>query len=116
MKCLARAVAPPEAGATQATAGAHRSTPFGMSTTERVTVSLPTEVPQAAKRVAEATGVRSPLSSMTRSPPGCGPGSTMPGSTSAKLHPAAFSEDELRALAAETGVPCVPPTASRSAA
>ncbi len=87
-----------------------------MSSTARVTVSLPNEVRQAAQRVAEATGVsfsavvQHALSTWLRS--------RLVDAWLAEHQTAhgAFSEDELRALATETGVPYLPPTAGRSAA
>lgn len=83
---------------------------------ERVTVSLPTDVRQAAQQLAESSGssfsavVNEALSSWLR----------------AKLVDAwlaehqqthgAFDEDELRRLAAETGVPYTAPRGRESAA
>lgn len=87
-----------------------------MSTTERVTVSLPTEVRRAAQRVAEATGV--PFSAVVQDALATWLRTRLVDAWLAEHQAAhgAFSEDELRALAAEAGVPYLPPTASRSAA
>ena len=87
-----------------------------MSTTERVTVSLPTEVRRAAQRVAEATGV--PFSAVVQEALATWLRTRLVDAWLAEHQAAhgAFSEDELRALAAEAGVPYLPPTAGRSAA
>ena len=87
-----------------------------MSATERVTVSLPTEVRRAAQRVAEATGV--PFSAVVQDALATWLRTRLVDAWLAEHQAAhgAFSEDELRALAAEAGVPYLPPTASRSAA
>ncbi len=87
-----------------------------MSTTERVTVSLPTEVRRAAQRVAEATGV--PFSAVVQDALATWLRTRLVDAWLAEHQAAhgAFSEDELRALAAETGVPYLLPTARRSAA
>ncbi len=87
-----------------------------MSATERVTVSLPTEVRRAAQRVAEATGV--PFSAVVQDALATWLRTRLVDAWLAEHQAAhgAFSEDELRALAAEAGVPYLPPTPSRSAA
>ena len=87
-----------------------------MSATERVTVSLPTEVRRAAQRVAEATGV--PFSAVVQDALATWLRTRLVDAWLAEHQAAhgAFSEDELRALAAEAGVPYFPPTASRRAA
>ena len=87
-----------------------------MSATERVTVSLPTEVRRAAQRVAEATGV--PFSAVVQDALATWLRTRLVDAWLAEHQAAhgAFSEDELRALAAEAGVPYLPPTASRRAA
>ncbi len=87
-----------------------------MSTTERVTVSLPTEVRRAAQRVAQATGV--PFSAVVQDALATWLRTRLVDAWLAEHQAAhgAFSEDELRALAAEAGVPYLPPTTSRSAA
>ena len=87
-----------------------------MSTTERVTVSLPTEVRRAAQRVAQATGV--PFSAVVQDALATWLRTRLVDAWLAEHQAAhgAFSEDVLRALAAEAGVPYLPPTTSRSAA
>ncbi len=87
-----------------------------MSATERVTVSLPTEVRRAAQRVAEATGVS--FSAVVQDALATWLRTRLVDAWLAEHQAAhgAFSEDELRALAAEAGVPYLPPTASRRAA
>ena len=87
-----------------------------MTTTERVTVSLPAEVRQAAQRVAEASGVafstvvNEALAAWLR---------TRLVDVWLAEHQAThgeFDEDELRALAVEAGVPYLPPNVRTSAA
>lgn len=87
-----------------------------MSTTERVTISLPAEVRRAAQRVAEATGV--PFSAVVQDALANWLRSRLVDAWLAE-HQAthgAFSEDELRSLAAEVGVPYLPPRTRSSAA
>ena len=87
-----------------------------MTTTERVTVSRPAEVRQAAQRVAEATGVafstvvNEALAAWLR---------TRLADVWLAEHQAshgAFDEEELRTLATEAGVPYLPPGARSTAA
>ncbi len=86
-----------------------------MSLTERVTVSLPADVRQAAQRVAERTGVafstivNDALSAWLR-------GRLMDEwlSEYQSVH-GAFDEKDLQALAAETGLPYLPPNHRSSA-
>ncbi|MCC6438753.1 MAG: hypothetical protein IT196_27265 [Acidimicrobiales bacterium] len=87
-----------------------------MSATERVTVSLPAEVRQAAQRVAEAAGV--PFSAVVQDALAAWLRSRLVDAWLAEHQAAhgAFSEDELRAVAAEAGVPYLPPRARSSAA
>ncbi len=87
-----------------------------MSTTARVTVSLPNEVRQAAQRVAEATGV--PFSAVVQDALSSWLRSRLVDVWLAEHQTAhgAFSEDELRALATETGVPYLPPIPGRGVA
>lgn len=85
-------------------------------TTERVTVSLPAEVKEAAQRVASETGV--PFSTVVQD--------ALTAWLRSKLVDAwlsdyqtefgSFSEDELRQLADSTGTTYVPPTERSSAA
>lgn len=87
-----------------------------MSSTEQVTVSLPAEVRQAAQRVAEATGV--PFSTVVQDALAAWLRSRLV-DTWLIDHQAThgdFSEDELRTLASEVGVPYLPPNARVSAA
>jgi hypothetical protein len=81
-----------------------------MTAVERVTVSLPTQVRQAAQQVAEATGqsfsgvVSSALEAWVRG---------RLADVWLERYQAdhgAFTEDELRALAAETGAVYLPPS------
>ncbi|MEZ5231776.1 MAG: hypothetical protein R2749_03580 [Acidimicrobiales bacterium] len=79
-----------------------------MSATERVTVSLPAEVRRTA-RVEEAAGV--PFSAIVRDPLVAWL-RTRQVDTWLAEHQAVhgqFSEDELRAVAVEAGVPYLPP-------
>lgn len=87
-----------------------------MSSTERVTVSLPAEVRRAAQRVAEAAGV--PFSAVVNDALASWLRSRLVDAWLAEHQAAhgAFDEDELRSLAAETGVPYLPPTTGRTAA
>ncbi len=95
---------------------AYESMILGMSATERVTVSLPAEVRQAAQRVAEAAGV--PFSAVVQDALAAWLRSRLVDAWLAEHQAAhgAFSEDELRAVAAEAGVPYLPPRARSSAA
>ena len=79
-----------------------------MSTAERVTISLPAEVPQAAQRVAKATGV--PFSAVVQDALATWLRSRLVDAWRAEHQAAlgAFSEQELRSLAAEVGVPYLP--------
>ncbi len=84
--------------------------------TERVTVSLPSDIRQAAQRVAESSGV--PFSAVVND--------ALASWLRSKLVDAwlldfekehgAFTEDELQALATETGIPYLPPTKRPEAA
>ena len=87
-----------------------------MSTTERVTISLPAEVRRAAQRVAEATGV--PFSAVVQDALATWLRSRLVDAWLAEHQAAhgAFSEDELCSLAAEVGVPYLPPKTRGSAA
>lgn len=87
-----------------------------MSTTERVTVSLPAEVRSAAQRVAEASGV--PFSAVVNDALASWLRSRLVDAWLIE-HQAthgAFDENELRAIAAESGIPYLPPTTDRTAA
>lgn len=85
-------------------------------TTSRVTITLPQDLHASAQQAAEAAGL--PFSTVVAE--------ALSAWTRGRLvdewladHQAAygeFDEDELRALAQETGVPYVPPRASRPAA
>ena len=87
-----------------------------MSSTERVTVSLPAEVRRAAQRVAEATGV--PFSAVVNDALANWLRSRLVDAwlTEHQAAHGVFDEEELRSLAAETGVPYLPPTTGRTAA
>ena len=89
---------------------------LSMTSVERVTVSLPSDVRQAAQRVAEASGVafstvvNDALSTWLR-------GRLV--DTWLAEHQAehgAFDEEELRSLAADAGVPYLPPSRRTAAA
>ena len=86
-----------------------------MSSTERVTVSLPAEVRRAAQRVAEATGV--PFSAVVNDALANWLRSRLADAwlTEHQAAHGVFDEEELRSLAAETGVPYLPPTTGRTA-
>lgn len=87
-----------------------------MSGTERVTVSLPADVRQAAQRVAEASGL--PFSAVVQNALVTWLRSRLVDAwlTEHQTAHGAFSEEELRALATEVGVPYLPPEARSSAA
>lgn len=86
-----------------------------MSGVERVTVSLSTEVRRAAQQVAEADGV--PFSALVQDALTSWLRSRLVDVWLADHQTAhgAFSEDELRNLAAEAGVPYFSPTARTAA-
>ena len=88
----------------------------GMSGTERVTVSLPAEIRRAAQRVATASGV--PFSTVVNDALASWLRSRLVDAwlTEHQIAFGRFDEEELRSLAAETGVPYLPPTAGRTAA
>jgi transglutaminase-like putative cysteine protease len=85
-------------------------------TSERVTISLPIEVRQAAQRIAEATGVA--FSTVVNDALAAWLRSRLVDvwlvEHQTKHGP--FDEDELRALASEAGVPYLPPRQRTSAA
>ena len=87
----------------------------GMST-ERVTVSLPAEVKEAAQRVATATGV--PFSAVVNEALGSWLGTRLVDTWLAEYQQehGSFDEDELRRLAGELGLPYLPPSANSNAA
>jgi post-segregation antitoxin (ccd killing protein) len=87
-----------------------------MSLTERVTVSLPAEVRQAAQRVAEASGM--PFSAVVQEALAAWLRTRLVDAWLSEhlLAHGAFDEDSLRRLAAETGVPYAPPIARGTAA
>ncbi|GAA5145194.1 hypothetical protein GCM10023321_02710 [Pseudonocardia eucalypti] len=80
-----------------------------MSTTERVTVSLPDEVRQAAQRIAAERGVS--FSSLVSEALVSWMRGRLVDTWLAEYQAehGAFSEEELRALAEESGVPYLPP-------
>lgn len=84
--------------------------------TERITISLPSEVKQAAQRVAEASGVA--LSSLVSEAINSWLRTRLVDSWLIE-HQAEFGEfdeSELQALAADVGVPYLPPRRRESAA
>lgn len=94
---------------------AYQSMLIGMST-ERITISLPSEVKQAAQRVAEASGVA--LSSLVSEAINSWLRTRLVDSWLIE-HQAEFGEfdeSELQALAADVGVPYLPPRRRESAA
>ncbi len=84
--------------------------------TDRVTVSLPTEVRLAAQRVAHETGV--PFSSVVADALATWLRGRLVDSWLAEHEAAygAFAEEELQAIAAEAGVPYLPPVTTRTVA
>ena len=85
-------------------------------TTERMTISLPAEVRQAVQLVAQTSGV--PLSSLVNEAITAWLRTRLVDAWLTefqRLH-GAFDEGELEALAAETGVPYLPPRPRTSAA
>jgi predicted transcriptional regulator len=85
-------------------------------TTERVTISLPIEVRRAAQRIAEATGVA--FSSVVNDALAAWLRSRLVDVwlVEHQTEHGPFDEDELRALAADAGVPYLPPRQRTSAA
>lgn len=84
--------------------------------TERVTVSLPAEVKEAAQRVATAAGV--PFSTVVNEALGSWLRSRLVDAwlTEYQQEHGTFDEDELRRLADDLGLPYLPPTAATNAA
>jgi len=84
--------------------------------TDRVTVSLPKDVRVAAQRVAHETGV--PFSSVVADALATWlRGRLVDGwLTEHETEYGAFAEEELQALAAEAGVPYLPPVSTRTVA
>jgi hypothetical protein len=78
-------------------------------TTDRVTVSLPTEVRQAAQKLADAAGA--PFSTVVSEALQVWMRSRLLEAwlMDYEVEHGAFDEDELQALAAESGIPYVPP-------
>jgi hypothetical protein len=85
-------------------------------TSERVTISLPIEVRQAAQRIAEATGVA--FSSVVNDALAAWLRSRLVDVwlVEHQTEHGTFDEDELRVLAADAGVPYLPPRQRTSAA
>ena len=86
-----------------------------MSKSERVTISLPSEVRHAAQRVAEAQGV--PFSTVVQDALGAWLRSRLVDAWLVEFqeHHDAFSEPELARIADDAGVPYIPPRAGWSA-
>lgn len=78
-------------------------------TTERVTVSLPSEIKQAAQRVARAAGV--PFSAVVNEAVASWLRTRLVHSWLSEYQEeqGVFDEEDLRKLAAESGVPYLPP-------
>lgn len=87
-----------------------------MSGIERVTVSLPADIRQAAQQLAESTG--SSFSAVVNEALAAWLRTRLVDAWLAEHRHAHgdFDEDELRALAAETGVPYTPPSSRGAAA
>lgn len=85
-------------------------------TSERVTVSLPSEMKEAAQRIATETGV--PFSAVVNDALAAWLRARLVDSWLAEYQEefGAFDEAELRQLAEEAGLPYIPPAQGRSAA